>query len=232
MSIRNTIERIQSQALRRLKPKQHGLIGITVSTNYADILPFILQANLPHLHQWIFITDKNDKATIALLSQYPKVEVLFWDFQNEDRTFDKGGAMAKGQAHAFAKYPDYWYLNLDSDLCLPSDFDQFHLQLPLLDKEAIYGAKRRGFLKLSDYQKRGESFGDRVGDKQVQGYFQLYRKHILYEQSQDASVCDVRFADRFERDRQIILNLTADHLGPFAAHWQGRTDGSGFVIDC
>jgi hypothetical protein len=212
---------------------QPGIIGISVSTNYADLLPLVLKANTPFLKKMIVVTAKKDVRTLlALLPYWRKVKVLFWDFQNEGRIFDKGGAMAHAQAYAYRQYPKHWYLNLDSDICLPSSFSTFiQGMLPTLNPEAIYGAKRLAYLKKSDYLHQTNAIVDRMGERQVQGYFQLYQTPALYEQSRDASVCDVRFTDCFTRGKQFILDLTVSHLGPLAAYWTGRTVGSGFEMD-
>ncbi len=214
-------------------PPAPDVIGISVSTNYADLLPLTLKANLPFLKKWIFVTRKSDVRTLlALAPHWRKVKILFWDFQNEGRIFDKGGAMAHAQTYAYEHYPQHWYLNLDSDICLPSTFSTFMKEtLPTLDPAAIYGVKRLAYLRKSDYLKQENGIVDRMGERQVQGYFQLYQTPVLYEQSRDASICDVRFGDRFPGGKQLVLDLTVSHLGPYAAHWTGRTVGSGFVMD-
>lgn len=209
------------------------IIGISVSTNYADLLPLVLEANLPFLKKWIFVTRKSDiRSLLALAPYWKKVKVLFWDFKNEGRIFDKGGAMAHAQSYAFSHYPRHWYLNLDSDICLPDNFSNFvQTVLPTLDSEAIYGVKRLAYLRKSDYLKKENGIFDRMGERQVQGYFQLYQTTVFYEQSKDASICDVRFGDCFPKGKQHILDLTVSHLGPYAAHWHGRIVGSGFTMD-
>ena len=135
------------------------IVAITVSTNYIDILPFVYERNKGCFKHWVFVTDKNDQETINFLSNKPNVTVLYWDFQNERRHFDKGGAIRHAQYYVYDKFPNDWYLLIDSDIVLPSDVQTalYAEIIPDLEKApsiseiAIFGIHDRfDFLKMSD----------------------------------------------------------------------------------
>ena len=69
------------------------MIAITVSTNYHDILKLVLAADKQFFDRWIFVTDVNDIQTIDVLTKHDVI-VLYHDFKNGGRVFDKGGAVA------------------------------------------------------------------------------------------------------------------------------------------
>jgi hypothetical protein len=45
------------------------MIGITVSTNYADILAIVLPQNIKFFTEWIIVTSADDAATIKLITE-------------------------------------------------------------------------------------------------------------------------------------------------------------------
>jgi hypothetical protein len=100
------------------------MAAITVSTNYSDILPYTLEANRKFLKNWIFVTDVNDTKTIEILKKEPTVTILYWDFQNGGRSFDKGGAVRHAQKYLYSNFPNDWYLIIDSDICLSPNFSK------------------------------------------------------------------------------------------------------------
>ena len=211
------------------------MIAITVSTNYIDILPFVYERNKGCFKHWVFVTDKNDRETINFLSNKPNVTVLYWDFQNERRHFDKGGAIRHAQYYVYDKFPDDWYLLIDSDIVLPVQ-DQEKIKKLISDEnqnelsESIYGmGNRYDFSKMSDLL---TEINYKTYDNQnmVPGYFQLYKEKFFYSPSLDASRCDWYFTDFFEK--KIFTDFKCYHLGQSDVHWKGkRKPGIDFLMD-
>jgi hypothetical protein len=201
------------------------MIAITVSTNYHDILPYILEANLKHIIRWIFITDVNDSDTINLLTPYDKITILFWDFKNNGRSFDKGGAVNYAQKYAYTNYPNDWYILLDSDICLPKDFS---IDISSLDENCMYGTDREYYNSASSYISNKPYLKSKIWPNHTLGFFQLYKKHIFYQSSNSAAHCDDEFARLLPNK---ILPIVCKHLGTISVNWKGRSVGSDFLID-
>jgi hypothetical protein len=201
------------------------MIGITVSTNYADILPYVVEANLPHLDYWIVVTDRNDVATQQILAPHPKIVVLYWDFQNNNRVFDKGGAVKFAQEVAYKLWPDSWYLILDSDICLGQDFV---IDTSGLDPNTLYGLLTRNlYYTLSNY--KNQTPNEEYKNGRPLGFFQLYKKHCFYKHSVSASECDDEFAV-YNFDQQVTQDKSCSHLGQIYNNHNGRKVVD-FVID-
>ena len=60
--------------------------------------------------------------------------------------FDKGGAIKMVQQIVYEKYPNHWYLILDSDIILPNNFIDILIKEDL-NEECIYGAIRNNIVK-------------------------------------------------------------------------------------
>ncbi|MEP7031865.1 MAG: hypothetical protein ABI830_13100 [Pseudolabrys sp.] len=176
------------------------------------------------------MTDKSDHKSIDRFNLHPSIKVLTFNFQNRGNIFDKGGAVKHAQQCAYSQMPDDWYLLIDSDICLPKNFDDLVVaNLPGLDPDAVYGAQsRHDYSRLSDYRNR-KNFYNYEWPHQIQGYFQLYRKKVFYKNSFDASACDLEFLRHFEK-LHLLPNLNVDHLGK-KGNWKGREIGSDFQID-
>jgi hypothetical protein len=205
------------------------MIGITVSTNYSDILPFVLEANLPWLTHWVISTDHTDHATQDLLSKYPNVSVVLHNFKNNGRKFDKGGGMAVAQQYAYTHFPDEWYLNLDSDITLPKDMQ---LAVDQLDPQKVYGTVGRICYRTASGYRCGEDYG--ISDNQrILGFFQLYKKHVYYYPSNCSGYCDDDFIDDhwLPENRVLIKTILVGHLGHNYQGWEGRKIGSDFLLD-
>ena len=71
------------------------MIGITVSTNYDDILNIIMPQNYKFFEKWYIITDEKDIKTLEVIKKYnySNVEVIFYDFYANNKKFNKGGAI-------------------------------------------------------------------------------------------------------------------------------------------
>lgn len=207
------------------------MIGITVSTNYADLLPIVLEANLNYLDHWVFVTSAGDIKTIDILSPLKNVTVLFHDFNCHGARFDKGGGVYVAQQYAHRTFPSEWYLILDSDICLPDEMSQLPSLISQLDSQAIYGCKNRhDYMKLSDYRRRA-NFRPYPRFQHAMGFFQLYKRHdILYQPSINAAQCDDMFAKKFNKN--LFFELTCHHLGGINAfNHNGRIEGIDFILD-
>jgi lipopolysaccharide biosynthesis glycosyltransferase len=201
------------------------IVAITVSVNYSQVLDYVLKKNISIISSWIVVTEPDDIATIEVVRKHPNIELLFFDFKAHGRKFNKGGGIRMAQKYAYQKYPNHWYLLLDSDISLRTSAD-LH-QVKQLDNRLIYlSSNRRDYLYFSDLAKQ-ESFTPYDGPIQS-GFFQLYRQKRFYFDSWDASRCDRWFADDFP-EFKVLPNTSCDHLG-MAGNWDG-TKGTRFSFD-
>lgn len=206
-------------------------VVITISTNYIDLLPIVYAVNNAYFEEWIFVTDEDDIDTINFLKNI-NATILFWDFKKNGADFDKGGALRYAQKYVYERFPDSWYLILDSDICLSPGFFHTIANLGSLDPDVLYGSFfRHEYQKMSDFLNQTKYFlYDRMGFPD--GFFQLHKKKVLYAPSNDASICDVIFANTF-RDKKLFTNFTLNHLGwqgPLRNH-KGRMVGVDFLLD-
>lgn len=196
------------------------VIGITVSTDYDDILREVFESNICQLDHWFIVTTRRDLATQQFLRDQQNVTVLYWNPHSKGRLFDLGTGIRVGQKAAYKAFPKSWYLRLDSDIALPQGFRTKLGSLLDLDWQAIYGAPRLEYLSLMKFRGR---FGGRryVGSDGLHGYFQLYCLPLLYRGSRDASRCDLQFKKRFFRN-WVLEDVEVSHLGAGREDWQGR----------
>lgn len=206
------------------------MIAVTVSTNYSDILPFILEANRKYFTNWIFVTDRNDHTTIGILSKEPTVTILYWDFQNSGKRFDKGGALAYAQGYAYETFPNDWYLIVDSDICLSEEFATINVNE--LNPELLYGCHNRwDFLDINDYR-NNINFTEYRRHNFPIGFFQLYKQKHYYRSFDTAGNCDDEFVNRcFPQKYGMFDQFVCRHLGKDATNWAGRVVGSDFFTD-
>ena len=73
------------------------LIGICVSYNYFDTLKFALPINYLHFDKIYIITQEDDIQTVEYCKKFDNVNVLFYDFKNNNKKFDKYGALNYAQ---------------------------------------------------------------------------------------------------------------------------------------
>jgi len=204
------------------------MIAITVTTNYADILPFVLESNKGIFDHWFFVTDANDSATINLLKDHPNSTTLFWDFKNQGRAFDKGGAIKHAQSLAYKMYPDQWYLIIDSDICLSHNFN---IDVAALDPNCLYGSSiRKDFYSASDFVADENYHQHSVQETRAHGYFQLYKKKVFYQASRGADKCDDEFYMMFGPNMHMLDTFECRHLGRSGVHWNGRMTTSDFML--
>jgi hypothetical protein len=220
---------------RRFRGTKNEVIGLTVSTNYDDILAEVLEDNLSQLDHWFIVTTREDLATQQLLQGHVNVTTLYWNPHSQGRLFDKGSGIRLAQKAAYRKFPHSWYLVLDSDIALPNDFRRSLGRLSELDWLAVHGSYRVNFLTLANFRKRsgghrGKMFltmpryFHRHRDeffRAIPGYFQLYCLPFLYRSSLTAGLVDMRFSKNFFR-RLKLDSVEVSHLGETGHNWQGR----------
>jgi hypothetical protein len=210
------------------------IIAISVSTNYDDILNIVLPQNYKFFKEWFIITDKDDILTLDILIKYDfkNVKVLYYDFRNNNAIFDKGGAIQFAQLLINNRYKasNICILLIDSDIYLPDNFDDLIDKINIMEN-TLYGTEKR-----NDYYSYN-NFKKNIIDREFEysqsyvGYFQMYINNInyLYNNSKDASHCDLEFRDLFA-NKSIIRNLVVKHLGKGGINWQGRKDRNDFII--
>jgi len=194
------------------------LVGITVSTGYAKVLSLLLDKNLQQLDAWIIVTSPQDKETIDTCRGHEKVHLIFWDFRNKGRKFDKGGGLRQAQKLAYSEFPKARYLILDSDILLPQDFSSVILNKVNLLADRIYGSRRVDYFTEEDFLLRMNP-KPYEADNETHGYLQLYVTPVLYRSSMDASKCDLAFRDLFLTS-ELLPDLEVTHLGA-PGNWTG-----------
>lgn len=199
------------------------IVGMTVSTNYDDILRHVLENNRALLDHWIVVTTEGDLATRAVLENLDRVTVLFWDPHAGGSAFDKGAGLRLAQQWAYREFPGAWYLVLDSDVYLPPEFSDVRNLLPRLNPRTLYGARRVNYPTLQDFRERKGGIPYPTHNN-VFGYFQLYALPVHYESFPNAGKVDHHFQKLF-LTRAFVPDLTVLHLGVSGVHWSGRVKG-------
>ena len=208
------------------------LICITVSTNYSDILKITLSQNLKFIDKWFIITSKNDKDTINLIKDNEKICIMYYDFQNNNKIFDKGGAIKMAQEYVYKLYNECLILLLDTDIYLPDDFLDKIKIIKFKKNTLYYPNLRHDFFKLSHFYEKKNYYNHKSYGI---GFFQLYyhnkmnEKFYLYETSDNCSKCDILFLKEFLNKEKI--DMIVYHFGKAGIHWDGRELIGDFVID-
>ena len=195
---------------------------ITTSTKYHDLLQIIIPQNHRFFDKWYIVTHPDDHQTIDLVHDfnYSNVELLFFNFYSENRVFNKGGAIRMVQQMIPTGEK---VLLLDSDIYLPNNFLEV---LPDLDPNKLYSSDLR-YEYYSQFAFKNNT-PDKIDVNHFFGFFQLYTQtpERLYEESEDAGICDNTFKQTFYTDyhrlQVRIPKLILKHLGRGATHWQGR----------
>ena len=213
------------------------LVGVCVSYQYFDTLCYMLPVNYIHFDKLYIITQDDDRETIDFCNTFPNVEVLYYSFKSQGKSFDKFGAMNMGQEIMYEHYPNAWYLNLDSDILLPNNLIGL---LENLNPDCIYGGIRNNVYQTSDLfmkrkvldSKENREFPcnhlRRIKDEQpfILGCFQLYQKKVLHRNTFDnASYGDVCFCKDHFNMLCILDNLHYFHLGFGSVNWSGKMVG-------
>jgi hypothetical protein len=214
-----------------LKNTAFSLIGICVSYNYFDTLQFMLPVNYLHFEKIYLITQRDDLQTIEFCKQFENVQVLFYNFKNNGKKFDKFGALNYAQKTAYTAYPDSWYLLIDSDVLLPNNFIKI-LCNENLQVNCIYGTPRFDCLKTSEllnktykpYKTEYDMNYWRGRPPTVVGFFQLYKKKVYHPNNlPDASKGDYLFCHYNFNMFCTLDNLMCFHLGQSGVNWKGKT---------
>lgn len=200
-----------------------NIVGITVSTNYYDILPIVIENNYKYFYKWIFITDLKDLKTQEIIKKYDNCEILFFNFKSNGAIFNKGGALKFAQRFLYDVFDDIPYLILDSDILLPNNFIEIINSLKI-EEDTIYGCKdRKDYWSMEDL--KNNSFHEYENVDMLCGFFQLYRNNEkqpkLYPESKNAATCDLQFRNLFS-NLKFIDNLSVKHLGKDRENWNGR----------
>lgn len=212
------------------------IIAITVSTNYDDLLKIIIPQNNKFFYKWYIITSKTDDKTLKVIYDYnysnsnSNIEILFYDFNANNKIFNKGGAIKYCQNIISTLNYNGIVLILDSDIYLPNDFDSIINNIAI-SNDTLYGTyKRYDFYNYKNLQNNIVNF-DYPWAKEFQGYFQLYKfnKNYLYNESFNCSACDLEFIKHF-KNKIIIPNLIVSHLGKHYINWNGRKNTNDFFL--
>jgi hypothetical protein len=223
------------------------LIGITVSTNYANILDKIIHQDQQIFKKWYIITAENDEATINVIKKanYSHIEILYYNFNQPGCIFDKGGAVKLAQQRSLEEFGEGApVLILDSDIYLTNEaITLLNNTIKTLKPNCIYGAPIRYlFKKHSDLLATLKHNGHLIviGREnckkkwtEIIGCFQLYlqTRDKIYTNSINCSACDFEFSNIFTQQNKIYLDITLYHLGVPGANWNGRIKLDDYIID-
>jgi hypothetical protein len=192
------------------------LISITTSVDYADYLPHCLHCLAAVVDSSCVVTTESD-ASIDVADRYGATPLIYDGWQDNGAAFNKAGAIRFAQEHLHAAYPDAWYLLIDADSMVPKDSREIIERLAT-DPNALYGARRVDFHTPDRLR---ESRPNKAYASMFAGFFQLYRRHVLYpEWSRSAEACDLAFASQFASC--VVLPITVGHCGQEAVNWEGR----------
>jgi hypothetical protein len=222
------------------KNTSFSLIGICVSYHYLDTLQFMLPVNYLHFEKILLITQEDDIETIEFCKKFENVIVLLYNFTNNNKKFDKFGALNYAQKMAYTYYPDSWYLIIDSDIILPNNIIDV-LNNEKLNTECIYGAMRINALKSSELLDKSDLLNNKklinfiynniLFSKNhppcILGCFQLYKKKNIYHRGniQSCEWGDYHFAHDHFTLFCNIENISYIHLGPSCKNWNGKIEG-------
>jgi GT2 family glycosyltransferase len=192
------------------------IYAITTSVNYADYLVHCLHCIAGQVQGVCVVTAVND-ASIAVAERYGATPLVFDGWHDRGAAFNKAGAVRFAQEKIHTAYPDAWYLLIDADTMLPLNARET-LDKQTLDPDTLYGATRVDFHKPESLK---SSEPDATYGEMFAGYFQLYRRHVLYpEWSRSAEACDHDFAKQFTSC--VNLPMTVGHCGVPGVNWEGR----------
>ena len=221
------------------------LIGICVSYCYFDTLQFMLPVNYLHFNKLYVITQVDDIQTINFCKQFINVEILFYDFKNNNKRFDKYGAIKYAQQKVYQSYSNSWYLIIDSDIILPNNFINILIN-EKLNEDCIYGAYRLNILKTSElcrknsFIERNERLHSNITNNilyrkkyppSILGCFQLYKKKCYQPDNfNNAGWGDYHFGYENFNLFCNLNNLIYIHLGDSNKNWNGKL--LPFTNDC
>ena len=199
------------------------IICITICVNYSDILKHVIHQNLKFFKTWYIVTSIDDTETFNLVKKVNSSNIcilMYSEFYKDNLKFNKGGALKFAQTYVNTHHSDSNILILDADIFLP---DSFITNVPeKLEDDTLYGTSERlDYWSLNDYNTNQNPHIYQWGNKQV-GFFQLYKQCLYtYEDSFNASECDLTFRNKFNTKKNLE-NLSVKHLGKDFVNWNGR----------
>ena len=192
------------------------IYAITTSVNYADYLPHCLHCIAGHVQGVCVVTAEND-ASIDVAERYGSTPLIYDGWHEKGATFNKAGAIRFAQEKMHEAYPDAWYLLIDADTMVPTNARGI-IAANATNPDALYGARRVDFHTPDRLR---ESRPNKAYGHMFAGFFQLYRRHVLYpEWSRSAEAWDLEFAKQFASC--VNLPMTVGHCGVPGVNWEGR----------
>jgi hypothetical protein len=194
----------------------------------------MLPINYIHFDKIFLITQPDDIETIELCKQFENVKILFYNLKNENKSFDKYGALNYALEKSYNEHPESWYLIIDSDIILPNNFIDI-LQKEKLREDCIYGANRYNVQSTSQLLNKNKIIYDEKDYKwnnivyrnthppSILGCFQLFKKKNIFNRSFDnAGWGDFIFGyDNFNIFCGL-QNICYFHLGNQGKNWNRK----------
>ena len=221
-----------------IKNEVFPLVAYCVSYDYMDTLCYMLPVNHQHFDHIYIVTQTDDLNTINFCKNYANVTVLFHNFKNNGKEFDKFGAINYAQHIMYEAYPDHWYLGIDSDILLPNNFIDI-LVAENLDPNCLYGAIRNNLERSSELRDKNQVVlqkknlnwvcNDILNKKTITkpsiiGCFQLHKKKCFVKTNySNAGFGDYEFGYENFQLFCHLQNLMYLHLGPAGKNWKGVT---------
>lgn len=238
-NIKNIYSKLYSYSDKPKKNNDFPIIAITISYNYCDTLQYYLKINHKHFKKILIVTMESDKNTINLCKLYDNIEIIYFDFFKNAK-FNKNGGVKKAQKIAYQKYPNSWYLLIDSDIILPSNFIDT-LKFSNLQEHVLYGTKVYNIKKISDLTNINNILqnNSRIANNilyipkkppSIMGCFQLYKKkNIFYNDSENCfgnSIVpeDYKFGYNNFNIFCSLENNFVFHLGNPCQNWNGKME--------
>ena len=220
-----------------------SIVALCISYQYFDTLQLMLPVNYLHFEKMYIITQEDDIQTVDFCKGFENVEVLFYNFHQNNKKFDKYGAMRYAQEKIYREYPDSWYLNIDSDILLPNRFIELLLK-ENLHPDCIYGGMRTNVNRTSELLDKPAILETKENKEYIWndillwkekppsllGCFQLYKKKIYQpDHFNDAGFGDFLFCHENFDLFCNLENLVYFHLGAGGKNWCGKVEN--FIHD-
>lgn len=201
-----------------------NIIPLAICVNFHDFLSHSLAANRSLFERYYVVTKKEDIDTIEVCNKYDVNVHLYDDGNHRKSIFNKSAMIWQLQIELHKQYPDAWILLIDSDICLPKNFEEIWEKAceTGLDQSALYGMLRDDYWEYEDYK---ESKNPRpYGGPRFVGFFQLYFDKSKYypKDSNDASLCDMHFLNSFKKKYHLTESEKVMHLGKAFVNHRGR----------
>lgn len=222
-------EKIQEPEKKEKRVGNRKIDVVIVSVNYNDFLLISLERNSKIFENITVVTSSSDFICKKICNKFG-VKCVVTDIMYEDGAlFNKGKAINAGIRSI--SDPDYILL-LDADILVMNK-----IYLDYLDDESLYTADRYIVPDYVSYQRYVSGGLDKDSEfildmDQGLGFFQLFNTYMQIdypESSQDASLCDIIFRDKFDKSVSIDNN-TILHLGK-ESNWKGRKSKSFLDFD-